>query len=74
MRYINSFLTVTRKFPVPIGSLLYVLGSRESTKTEFDCLYGWILKKKTVTYAKISPKMVNPRDLAGEHRRRRRFT
>ena len=28
--------------------------------------------KKTVTYAKISPKMVNPRDIAGERRRRRR--
>ena len=34
-----------------------------STKTECDYLNGWI--KKTVTYAKISPKMVNPRDLAG---------
>ena len=28
---------------------------------------------KTVTYAKISPKMVNPRDLPGEQRRRRNF-
>ena len=27
---------------------------------------------KTVTYAKMSPQMVNPRDLAGERRRRRR--
>ena len=26
---------------------------------------------KTVTYAKISPTMVNPRDIAGERRRRR---
>ena len=42
-----------------------------STKTECDCLNGWIRKKK-VTYAKISPKMVNPRDVAGERRRRRR--
>ena len=44
---------------------------------------GWIKKqkqknnnkkkpKKTVTYAIISPKMVNPRDTAGERRRRRR--
>ena len=24
------------------------------------------IKKKTVTYAKISPKMVNPRDIAGK--------
>ena len=40
-----------------------------STKTECDYLNGWI--KKTVTYTKISPKMVNPRDLAGERRRRR---
>ena len=27
---------------------------------------------ETVTYAKISPKVVNPRDIAGEPRRRRR--
>ena len=32
------------------------------TKTEYDYLYGWI--NKTVTYAKISPKMVNVRDIA----------
>ena len=31
----------------------------------------WI-KKRTATYAKISPKMLNPRDIAGERRRRRR--
>ena len=30
------------------------------------------LKKKTVTYAKISPHMMDPRDIAGERRRRRR--
>ena len=29
------------------------------------------LDSKTVTYVKISPKMVNPRDIAGERRRRR---
>ena len=40
-----------------------------SIKTECDCLNGWI---KKVTYAKISPKMVNPRDIARERRRRRR--
>ena len=34
-----------------------------STKTEYDYLNGWIKK--------ISPKMVNPRDIAGERRRRR---
>ena len=28
---------------------------------------------KRVTYAKFSPKMVNPRDIAGEHRRRLGF-
>ena len=33
-----------------------------SMKMECDYLYGWI---KTPTYAKISPKMVNPRDIAG---------
>ena len=44
-----------------------------SIKMECDYHNGWILKKqKTVTYAKISPKMVNPRDIAWEHRRRRR--
>ena len=32
-------------------------------KMECDYLYGWT--KKTVTYAKISPKLVNPRDIAG---------
>ena len=31
-------------------------------KTECDYLYGWI---KMVTYTKISPKMVNPRDITG---------
>ena len=33
-------------------------------KTECDYLYGWI-KNKRVTYAKISPKIVNPRAIAG---------
>ena len=42
-------------------------------KTGCEYLNGWIKKKKKkATYAKISPKMVNPRDLAGERRRRRR--
>ena len=41
-----------------------------STKTEYDYLDGWI---KKVTYSKISPIMVNPRDLAGERRRRSFF-
>ena len=40
-----------------------------SMNMECGYLNGWI--KKTVTYAKISPKMVNPRDRAGEHRQRR---
>ena len=40
-----------------------VLIPLQHTKTECDFFYGWI--KKTVTYAKIAPKMVNPRDLAG---------
>ena len=54
-----------------------------STKTECDYLNGWIKKqnkrknkqtnKKTVTYAKILPKMVSPRDIAGERRSRRRL-
>ena len=38
-----------------------------STKTECDYLNGWI--KKTVTYAKISPRVVNPRDIAGERKK-----
>ena len=41
-----------------------------STKTEYDYLNGWI-KKRSHTQ-KSHPKMVNPRDIAGEHRRRRR--
>ena len=40
-----------------------------SMKTECDYLSGWI---KTVTFAKISPKIVNPRNIDGERRRRRR--
>ena len=36
-----------------------------STKTECDYLNGWIKKKKTIMYAKISPKMVHPRGIAG---------
>ena len=36
-----------------------------STKRECDNFYGWIKKMVTFTYTKISPKMVNPRDLAG---------
>ena len=32
------------------------------------------LDYRTVTYSKISPKMVNTRDKAGEHRRRRGIT
>ena len=48
-----------------------------STNMECGYLNGWIIyiyiKKKKVTYAKISPKMVNPRDIAGEHKGRRRI-
>ena len=40
-----------------------------SMKTECDYLNGWI-KKRSHTQ-KSHPKMVNPRDIAGEHRRRR---
>ena len=29
-------------------------------------------KKKPVTYAKISPKMVNPRDIAGERKKKKK--
>ena len=42
-----------------------------STKRECDYLNGGIEKKKKVTYTKISPKLANPRDIAGERRRRR---
>ena len=41
-----------------------------STKMECDYLNSWI-KQQSLTQ-KSSPKMVNPRDLAGEHRRRNR--
>ena len=40
----------------------------QSMKTECDYLNGWI--KKAVIYAKISPKTVNSRDIAGECRRK----
>ena len=40
-----------------------------STKTECNYLNDWI--KKRVTYAKIYPKIVNSRDIAGECTRRR---
>ena len=43
-----------------------------STKAECDYLMIGLKKKNTITCAKISPKMVNPRDIAGERRRRRR--
>ena len=33
-----------------------------STKTECDCLYGWLIKKGHI--CKITIKMVNPRDIA----------
>ena len=39
-----------------------------STKTECDYLNGWI-KKRSHTQ-KSHPKMVNPRDIAGEHRKK----
>ena len=42
-----------------------------STKTVCDYLYGWI-KKNGLIRKKISFEMVNPRDLAGELRRRSR--
>ena len=41
-----------------------------SAKMECDYLYGWIIKM--ATYAKIPSEMVNPRNTAGECRRRRR--
>ena len=44
-----------------------------STKTECDYLNGWILIK-TVTYATISPKMVIPRDQAGNAEEEERKT
>ena len=51
-------------------SMLIVILSL-STKTECGYLYGWV-KKQSHTQ-KSHPKMVNPRDLAGEHRRKRRI-
>ena len=43
-----------------------------STKTECDYLYGWIEKQSH--YAKISPKMVNPRDLAGVQKKKMKMS
>ena len=53
---------------VPVCCLLDIY-VQASTKTECGYLNCWI--EKTVTYAKISPEMVNPRYIAGERRRRR---
>ena len=63
-----------------LDSIQYCFYLEESTATQFnmssftkmecDYLNGWI--KKAVTYANISPKMLNPTDTAGECRRRRR--
>ena len=39
----------------------------KTAKIEMAHLNGWI-KKKLVTHAKVSSKIVNPRDLAWEHR------
>ena len=52
-------------------SLLSFWASLKSTKTDCGHLNGRIFVFKTVMYAKISSKMVNLRDIAGEHRRRR---
>ena len=42
-------------------------------KTECDYLNGWIKKKKTVTYAKISPKSGEPqRYIAGERKKKKK--
>ena len=38
-------------------------------KTKYDYLNGWI--NKTATYAKISPQIGNPREIARECSRRR---
>ena len=56
---------------VPEGWMTATKTHPASTKTEYDYLNGWI--KKTVTYTQISPKMVNPRDIAGECKRRRKI-
>ena len=38
-------------------------------RMEGDHLYGWI---KKVTYAKISPRMVNPGDIAGSAKKKKK--
>ena len=45
-----------------------VSNASTSTKTECDYLNGWI-KKRSHTQ-KSHPKVVNPRDLAGEHEKK----
>ena len=42
-----------------------------TTKTECDYLNGWIKKRSHMQ--KSHPKVVNPRDIAGEQRRRRSY-
>ena len=51
--------------PTLFGRVLWISVRTGTSKVRLDTL-------KTVTYAKISPRMVNPRDLAGERWRRRR--
>ena len=47
-----------------------MLTLRESTKTECDYLNGWI-KKRSHTQ-KSHPKVVNPRDIAGERKKKKK--
>ena len=64
--------TIYDRVIVPTMTNLNPIHTKQLVHEEGMWLPQW-LDKKTVTYAKISPKMVNPRDTAGERRRRRRI-
>ena len=56
-------------FMSPTGECRQQKHTQHAPSTKMECKYlcGWVIKKKKkkVAYAKISPKMVNPRGLAG---------
>ena len=64
-----SCLKQRRGFDPPLGRIFFPV-----EEIFFPLELTWVLwldeKKKPVTYVKISPRMVKPRDKAGERRRR----
>ena len=71
LSYLNSIFTLTSSTQTftRLSSVQENSGSVHSRRRNVTTS---MVGLKTVTYAKISPKVVNPRDLAGERRRKRR--